>query len=286
MKKLLVLILAAAMLLSLFSCTNNNSGGGLFGDLLNNALNDDYNSGNSNNNKVLFGGKATSYAHAYEQLSKIQEDMNELLTKLNDKHNEGLDYGDDGFTGIYYFLVLLSMDLAFTATLSEENYEYVAMAYSWMGFEAFVTRPRANEYIISYKTEDGDSYVQECKFDTSTGSLSFVSKENGAISNFYEFVNLGSDKYAFQTKSERAVVTYKDGVVLNLAYSSYNPYSDDKTYDPSKDGIYPGKSVDANWVFADGIDSYRNAYQYDGSALKINTNPEWSDGVSIEIPAK
>ena len=293
MKKILSLILALLLTLSLFSCKSDTEKAlDKLGNLLNEALQGNLDGLDSEDSgKNVSFGKAASYSEAYNQLIVIQEAANALLEELNNKQNEGLEYGDEGYTGIYYFLILMSLDLAFTAALNEEPtiIAGVKMAYSFFGLDADIEHPRANEYNIKYTTEEGEICVHECNFDASSGSLSFVEKKNGEIFNFYEFINLGNDKYAFQTKGERALINYKDGVILNLAYSSYNVYegSDDKPYDHSKVAIYPkGSGADASWVFADGVNSYRNAYQYDGNALKIDTNPNWGDGVHISIPAK
>ena len=297
MKKILILILALVLSLSSFSCKSNGQKAldGL-GNLINNALEGNLDglenaldgfSGSGNNN-VSFG-KAANYSEAYNQLTVIEGAANTMLQTLNDKQNEGFEYGQEGHTGIFGFMILMSLDLAFTAALNEDPAVLAGVKLSYSFLSAEIEHPRENEYIIKYTTEDGDIRTNECKFDVSTGSLSFVEKKNGEIFNFYEFINLGSDKYAFQTRGERALINYKDGVILNLAYSSYNVYdgSDDQPYDYAKVAVYPkGSGADASWVFADGVESYRNSYQYDGNILKIDTNPVWGDGLHISISAK
>lgn len=299
MKKFLAMILIIAMALSLLTACKGNTAslGDLIGDALKEAANeaeaanDNGNNGSGGNNNVI-SGKASSYSQAYEQINAIQNAIGSTLDAINEKHNENLEYGDPEYTGLVsFYFCLFSMDLAFTATLNEDPSAIsgVKMAYSFFGLDAEIDHPKANEYIISYKTEEGDSKTEECKFDPSTGSLSFVSKKNGEINYFFEFVNLGGDKYAFQTNAERSVLTYKNGTLLNFAYSTYNinEWSEDKPYDYAKASIYPnGSGTDINWVFADGVESYRTAYNYDGNTLKIDTNSDWGDGTHVVINVK
>jgi len=285
MKKIMAIILVLAMSLSIMTmtaCTGNFGGLGEIVKDLNNvadALNND-----SSNDSISFN-KAKNYAEAYTQLTIIQTKVNGLLSEINNKHNENLDYTDENYTGFSYFGILYSGEMLITSTLSEETYESLKTWYNYLS-DFTVDRTKANEYNISYKNDDGEITVYECKFDASTGSLSFVQKKNGEITGFYEFINLGNDKYALQNNSERAVVTYKDGTATNLSYSS--TYSGDyEPYNHANAGIYPnGNGANENWVFADGVESYRSAYRYDGNTLKIDTNPEYGDAKHIEISAK
>jgi hypothetical protein len=281
----LIIVIAISLLAA---CNGDGTGG--------NSNNNNNGGGGSNNKKDTqnFDKKAASYAEAYNQQFAILDVMGKTLDKINDKHNENLEYGDEEYTGLIFFGILfVSLDLAFTASLSEASDALTTLkaAYSFWQIDAEINKPRANEYNISYTNQDGERVVEECKFDPSTGSLSFVTKKDGKISNFYEFVNLGGDKYAFQNNSSRAIVTYKSGVVSDFIYSSYDVYNwggegGDEPYDHAKESIYPnGIGVNANWVFADGVDSYKNAYKYDGSSLRIDTNPNYGSGTHITIPA-
>lgn|GEM_PF-6075303 len=322
MKKLLACLLAIALASSLVACavgntmstdenykaqvsengeTDNNGGSGGNGDNGGDDKNDNNDNNDKNDKEDDDNGengdhgdkrddgdpdKAKNYAEAYNQLTNIQNALQATGEGINEKHNDNLEYGDAGYTGDYSFMLLYSVDLAFTATLSEDPAAIsgVETAYGFFGMKATVEHPAPHEYIITYTNEEGDLREDECKFDQATGSLSFVEKKNGKAFYFFEFLNLGDGRYAYQTEYERAFVTFKDGVVLAFLYSAYQSWQEDEPYNYADVSVFPGGAgVDEGWVFADGVDSYRIAYRYDGETLKIDANPKWHNSKHIVI---
>ncbi len=231
-------------------------------------------------------GKATSYAEAYTQLTSIQEAVTALMEELNAKHNGGLSEDDPNNTSmVMYGLMLMSLDLAFTATFSEDpNMEQgVEIAMGMLGGkDVNVIRVAVNDYKITYTNNEGVACELNGTFDPGTGSLRSIGKENGEENGLYEFINLGEGRFAYQTNNERAVVVYRDNAVQSFVYSAKD--SQEPAYTSAADSIFPdGSGADEAWVTKEGADNYPQVYTFEEGVLKMEATPMMGDKLSVEI---
>ena len=229
-------------------------------------------------------GKAASYAEAYTRSSDIRTAIVDLMTELNDKYNASLPEDDFGTGMLMYPMMLLSMNMAFTATFDEkpETIAGVQGALAFLGADdAEAERVGANDYRITYTDTEGTAMVLSAQFDPGAGSLHYAETENGAPGYFFDFVDLGGGKYAFETNLERCYAEYTDG---NLARFAYSSVSQDAAYDSGTDGIYPnGAGADEAWVTQAGAENYAEVYLFDGSTLKMDATPMLGDRITVEI---
>jgi len=291
MKKLFVIMLALALALSLAACGGGgkagaNGGGSPSGGSggvsagSGSASAPDTNSGGGGNQPAA--GKAKDYAGAYEQATAIQEAFSKIVTDAIDNYS-----GDnaDNVKMIMAGLELMSMDLAFTASFSEDpqTLQGVSMALSFLGVkDAKAVRNAAHDYTVTFTDQNGAAAELSGKFDPGSGGLQMISKTGGTLSSFYEFVPLGGDKYAYQTDGERAVIGYAGGNVTSFVYAATNQ---GVKYDVAKDGIFPsGSGANEAWVTALGADSLSKIYNFDGTTLKIDAVPMMGDRLQVEIP--
>lgn len=230
---------------------------------------------------------AKDYAGAYRQIDAISRALDELVNKsvlLYDKTAaEGKRIGDTVVLGS----LLSSIDLAFTATLSEDQTQLDAVPQVWEMFgctDFKLEHPSADNYILTGKRAGQETTFEvKCSFDPGTGSLRLVDKSAGETTDLYEFVPLGSDRYAFQTLNSRAIVEYKDGKVRSFAYS-LNKYDKSLNYDPDKDGIYgKGAAADEAWVSKLGEENFDRLISSDGTKLKISAAGFTGEKVQAEI---
>lgn len=230
---------------------------------------------------------AKDYAGAYQQIDTISRALDEFVNKsvlLYDKTaEEGKRIGDTVVLGS----LLSSIDLAFTATLCEDQTQLDAVSQVWEMFgctDFKLEHPSANNYILTGKRSGQETTFEvKCSFDPGTGSLRLVDTGAGETTDLYEFVPLGSDRYAFQTLNSRAVVEYKDGKVKSFAYS-LNKYDNSLSYDPDSDGIYgKGAIADEAWVSKLGEDNFDRLITSDGTKLKISAAGFTGEKVQAEI---
>jgi len=232
--------------------------------------------GGSSSNGVITG-KAKSYSEAYDQLTSIRDAMESTISQMTETYDET--------DMVFYSLMLISLDLAFTASLNEDEQtiKAIEMVYGMFGWaDVKAQRVAPHHYKITFTNDEGVAVAYDAKFDTGSGSLQLVQSKDGNAESFYEFINLGGGDFAFQTDRERAIVTYKDGQVKSFSYSQ--KHYDGEKYDSSKDSIFPGgKGANASWVFTQSVDDYPQAYAFDGKTLKFDADPFFGNRISIEI---
>lgn len=130
------------------------------------------------------------------------------------------------------------------------------------------------------------TFELHCSFSPETGALRLIDTDGGQIIEFYEFVPLGGDTYAFQTLYSRAIVEFQDGKVLSLVYS-LNTMDASLVYDPASDGIFDkGTGADTAWVSQAGEDSYDQFITFDGTTIKIAAESFMGDRLDVEIKAQ
>lgn len=261
MKKFLAILLTLLLVFSLAACKGGSADPATADD-----------SGASTQPDA--GGPASapgnSYAAAYELYYAITTAMNVAFDGVVDPHNAALQVENetywsdpDYYSGI--FLPFLSIDIAYTATFEEDNWAGISASLqqglSWFDLtDVVVERTAANSYRLAYRGSYTDTETWEstegvyfeslCQYDPGTGALRFAmyAEPGGvrALQSLIQFVPLGGDRYALISRSERAVVEYKDGVVTAFDYGNGAALND-----PDADNIFPaGSGTGAAWVGA------------------------------------
>ncbi|MCL2867541.1 MAG: hypothetical protein FWF47_07275 [Clostridia bacterium] len=206
----------------------------------------------------LFGVYAddipNSYADAYQLHSDLTTAMLDAYESLTEAHDEGLEYDDPSSLAMILFLPFLSIDMAFTASLKEDAEASAALAaFAFFGItDAALTRQAPHDYIITYANPDELPVEMHCEFSPETGALRFTQYTDGALKQFQELVPLDGNRYALQSKHQRALVTYADGRLGGFIYSGIAQSlfgEGDTSYDVVRDGIYPDASgLNEAWV--------------------------------------
>ncbi len=291
MKRVLALLLACVCLLGLSACSisfgnkDNAQSGSAAGTAAEDSSQDETETDTEKTAATgAVTGKAASYAEAYTRSSDIRTAIVDLMTEMNDKYNASLPEDDFGTSMLMYPMMMLSLNMAFTATFDEnpESLAGVKGALALLGAEdAEAQRVGANDYRITYTDTEGTATVLSAQFDPGTGSLHYAETENGAPGYFFDFVDLGGGKYAFETSQERCYAEYADGSLARFAYSSV---SKDAAYDSGTDGIYPsGAGANEAWVTQAGAETYEEVYLFDGNTLKMDATPMMGERVTVEI---
>jgi len=218
-------------------------------------------------------GKPDSYASAYQRHNDITTAMLDTYNALTEAHNEGLEYDDPDSLTMVLFLPFISLDMAFTASLDENADAATALAvFVIFGVtDATFTRQAPHDYLITYTNQDELLVEMHCEFSPASGALRFSQFTDGILKQFQEFVPLDGNRYAFQNKHQRALVTYEDGHLIDFVYSgiAQSLFGDGETaYDMERDGIYQDVSgLDEAWVME--RDDIQLVIQLDGSALTV-----------------
>ncbi len=237
----------------------------------------------------------SDYKSAYALQDDIKKSMSTLLEQALTKNNKAHPEGDPNNTEDVIPLMFGSIAMGFTAYFGEDEtyYEGIASTAEMIGItDGKVTRNAAHNYTLSGKEpRDKLPYEINGMYDPATGSLRMVERTDGKITEFFEFIPLGNDQYAFQTDEERAIVIYKNGELESFSYTKISNYNtnlfDDPSikYDGESDSIYPtGVGANTDWVLARGEDSYAEYYAFNGTTIKISYET-FNGRVKVEIPA-
>lgn len=233
---------------------------------------------------------AKDFAGAYLQIDTIQKALDKLVNKSVMLHDKTAQENENIENAFITFNMTSSADLSFVATLSEDQAKLDAITQIWEMFgvaDFKLKHDGANDYVLSGQRAGVDTkFEMHCIFDPTTGSLSLKDTDGGNVVDWYEFVPLGGDRYAFQTLYERAIVEYKDGKIRYFIYS-VNPRSKEFAYSPDSDSIYGKTSgIDEVWVSKAGEDSYDQFLSYDGAKIKIAANKFAGGRLKTEIAAQ
>lgn len=227
------------------------------------------------------------YAGAFKQIEAIRTALDKLINKSVLLYCKTLPPDEAQKTASLNISPISSGDLAFTGTLCEDQTQIDAVKQVWemFGCTDFILKHNAaHDYILTGKRAGVDAKFEiRCVYFPDTGALRLVEKDDGEAKEFYEFIPLGADKYAFQTLYERALVEYKDGKIISFVYSQ-NKRTKSSAFNPDKDGIYPkGAGVDNAWVSKAGEDSYEQFITYDGRKLDIAADNFMGERLKLEI---
>ena len=229
----------------------------------------------------------TDYKGAYDLMQNITKSMNTLLDQALAKNNIKYPKDDPQSTHRVFSFMLGSIPIALTSQFCEDEamLEAIVMVADMMGLsDAKATRNGAHDYTLTaIKTRKQQPYEINAVYDPSSGGLRMVEKTDGEVTEFYEFIPLGSDQYAFQTNTERAIVGYKDGKTLSFVYTKIN--TKDEKYSSKSDSIYPsGSDANNEWVTAKGEDQYEQYFYFDGENIKINVDA-FGERIKRQIPS-
>jgi hypothetical protein len=175
----------------------------------------------------------------------------------------------------------------FTATLNEDEANIDAVKQMWEMFgvaDMQVEHPGPHTYVLSGKRAGLDtSFEIKCAFDPATGALRIVDTDGGEVVELFEFVPLAPDKFVFQTRFTRTMVTYRDGKVESFLFSQ-NESQKELAYGADTDGIYPnGGGADDSWVSAAGEETYGQFLVFDGDTLSIAADTFMGERVTFAI---
>ena len=214
------------------------------------------------------------YAGAASRIGVIQKAIDKLVNRSVVLHMKSLPEEDAGMLQSISFSLVNSADLSATASLCEDQAEIDSVIGTWQLYgceDVKILHDKPHDYTMTGKRAGMDSsFAIHCVYSPEKDSLSLVDKDGKDYAEFFEFVSLGQDRYAFQTLYERAVVSYRDGEITSLAYS-LKPRSRELAYQPGKDPVFPdGNGVADAWVLAAGEDAFEQLIAYDGAKLQLS----------------
>lgn len=230
---------------------------------------------------------AKDYAGACLQINAIYSALDKTVNKSVILYDKAAAEDKRISAAFVTFSLISSGDLSFTSSLCEDQTQLDAVVQLWEMFgvtDMKLIHDAANEYILTGKRMGLDTTFEiQCSFNPETGSLRLLDTDGGEVLEFYEFLPLGGDKYAFQTMYERAIVEYKDGKIISFIYS-LNKREKELAYNSASDGIY-GKSdgIDEAWVSVKGEDSYDQFITGTGTKLNIAADSFSGDRFKTEI---
>ncbi len=229
----------------------------------------------------------TDYKGAFELMQNIAKSMNTLLDQAVAKNNNEHPEGDPQSTHSVFALMFGSVSIALTSQFCEDE-AYLAAIESVAGMmglsDAKATRNAAHDYTLTaIKTRNQQPFEINAVYDPTSGGLRMVEKTDGKVTEFFEFIPLGSDQYAFQTDTERGIVNYKNGKALSFVYSK--TARKDSTYSSESDSIYPsGAGADIEWVAPKGEDGYEQYFHFDGENIKLSVDA-FGERIKTQIPS-
>lgn len=310
MKKLLALLLAIAMIFSLMACTQDRSTDDDDDDSDGKTQQKDPNKDPEDPKKPgIDPGTVSNYAQCYSLFEAVIGAIDTTVNGIVDDNNARLEetnpdnyYQDPSYLTIIY-MPFVSLDMAFTATITDEtSASTIEMVYSMLGSENVkFTKVGPGNYSITYTNTDWqdesivDTYEDKAVYQDR--SIRFESWKNGEIQAFVEFVSLGNDRYALQNRTNRAVLTYKDGKITEMTHSwtiwdedweAGEPSADSVCYDLSKDGILGRKDLDESWVRElENDSSLERIYEVKDGGLTISgmdDEYDWETGITTYAP--
>ncbi len=249
----------------------------------------------------------TSYSSAYDYYTAILNKMQNTVEGIVDKNNELLESSNpDGYISDPSYMILsyapfTSLDMSLSCTFNDQTTQsVVSMTYSIFGFENVVfTVVAPGEYKITSESTEDDGSVEKFEelLNFNNGSMRYEQIIDGVTDEFYEFISLGDDKFALQSNHSRAIITYKNGEIIDLIHSNTIYERDWETnelstesvvYDSKADSAWGKTGLDEAWVTEKGTDSLMRLYKLDDNTLNITgkkkeTNYETSEVTYIDI---
>lgn len=214
-----------------------------------------------------------NFEEFYIEQSPMISYFENLVEKNLDAYNEDKDLDDSVFlylTALYSWD--LSMELAKGASFSEaEDWGtlekgIVMAAEMFGGTDVAVTRNAPHNYTITYTDSNGARITDHYRADAGNG-IQMLTYKDDRLHQFFEYVNLGNDRYVWQSISERLLLEYKDKVVYSAWYAKLN--EDAQRY-TENDLLYGGEVIpDPVWVMEK--EEFHTQISYDGTTLEVTT---------------
>jgi len=214
------------------------------------------------------------YAGAASRIERILRSLDKLVNKSVVLHSKSLPVDDPKTIDFLSFSMVTSADLSFTAPLSEDQEQIDSVIQTWELYgctDVKMKHDKPHDYTMTGKRAGmEETFTIHCIYSPERDAVSITDVNGKDMVEFYEFVPLGNDQYAFQTLYERAMITYKDGYVSSFIYS-LKPRTSELAYNPKIDNIYPNAaSVNEAWVLASGEDTFDQMIVFDGTKLSIS----------------
>lgn len=253
-------------------------------------------------------GKDGTWGSAVSFYDGIANALDNLINGIVEANNEKLEtdnpdgyWQDPAYMSLIY-MPFLSTSLAMTTSVTDTAApSTVAMVYEvWGEQDVTFTVNAPGDYTVTYKSPDWsdetivDDVRIEMLFDKDSNSLRYVEYTNGTQSLFYEYVGLGNDVYAMQSRSDRALLTYKDGVITDVHHSMTIWEEDWETgelsdmsvrYDAEADSIWGRNDIGDDWV-TERSGNLRYVFDYNGTSLvvtRMDDDYDWESDVTTWV---
>lgn len=237
----------------------------------NNLSSSDLSSSDSPNSEEIFPVEITSYMTGYKEYRRISEAFADKVNGIIDSNNFKLEemypsdfYKRDGYANFVLPLPFVCADIAFTSSFNEEtSKQNIEESLSAFFDECTFTRQKEDSYRLDYTIKNEELSTSyngyfTAEYDMWTGAIRFTSysDKDGSMrmTSFLEFVTVDDDKYAICDTDEQAIITYKNGAVIEFMYSKnkigYSEVNDTSWYNEPE--IYSGdREINEQWIDKD-----------------------------------
>lgn len=236
--------------------------------------------------------KVQTFKGLYEIQDAKYQSLSSFIERNIDKWNEQVmaenpeGYWNDSRYIDVFFWGNMSWELAMVATFDdtatvEANMKSAGMAIKAFGGENLSMEQLApNDWLVTYDS-DGKHIEDYVKTSPENSCMSFVSYSTGGNgkrmpNDFFEFIILGENRYAWQTGNSRIVATIDDeGIVHDFTLAELSGQAERYGED---DSIMPDGTVCSTaWVMERG-DAINAVYSYDGSTYTVT-----ADGKTVPV---
>jgi hypothetical protein len=247
------------------------------------------------------------YKGAVELVADIDTAYNILLKRSVTVYDKKLPLNDPKSLEMASFLSPLS-SVGYYPPFCDDTAmldQYMKM-WEYFGVTELNLKNKPNDYVMTGKRYQMDKAFEiHAEYDPAKGSIRLVDILDGKEQTcFYEFIPLGSDKYAIQSDTMRMIIEYKNGLVTSFTASQLIPsttsisvISDNgqatvsttesaaNVNSAAKDSIYPeGAGADAAWVMKAGESAFEQVLTFDGTTIKVNVKSFTGDRIKADIP--
>jgi len=217
----------------------------------------------------------TGYAVTADLIFEIAEGMQKIIVDLTPDIKR-VPYGTSGDPINGNFKVFQNFYMMNTRGLSEVQADMDGVLTFWKETMHVADAQLIHDAPYNYRLtgtyfRSENTFEIICRYDPETGALQAICNDNGALRDTFEFVPLGGDRYALlnlidgpnlvHADYEKAIVTYRDGKILDFHYSSLFIASKYRC-------IYPdGQKLDETWFAEDYWKNITMEITYDGTKL-------------------
>lgn len=222
------------------------------------------------------GSVQINFADYYNEQSVMIAYFEDFVERNLDTYNETADYTEAVYL---YLMAFFSMELAMGASFTEEMEWSQLQSGAAMAFEMFggtdveIIRNDAHNYTVTYLDSDGTEITDHFRADSQQG-IEMLSYTDGVLTEIFQYRELGNDTYAWQSGTERLVMSFKDKTVYTCWYSKLPEEAQRYT---EADSVFSTDQVpDESWVMARG--DFSTEIRFDGTTLSVRTAGSWFGG--------